>query len=85
MQTALAWLAGGAASVLLSYALYLVFGEAYPKEPAAFVLFAVCVYGAMSVSDRLGPRAFRGIGIAAGVLCALALVLAILALTSDGP
>jgi hypothetical protein len=85
MQTALAWVAGGAASVLLSYGLYLAVGEAYPKEPASFVLFALCAYGAMSLSDRLGARAFRGVGIAAGVLCALALVLVILAVTSDGP
>lgn len=85
VQTALAWTAGGAAGVLLSYALYLAVGEAYPKEPAAFALFALGAYGGMSVSDRLGPRAFRGIGLAAGVLGALLLVLVILVATGDGP
>jgi hypothetical protein len=85
MQTALAWAGGGAAGVLLSYALYLAVGEAYPKEPAAFVLFTLGAYGGMSVSDRLGPSAFRRIGLAAGVLGALLLVLVILVVTGDGP
>ncbi len=78
VQTALAWTAGGATGLLLSYALYLLVGDAYPKEPAAFGLFAVGAYGGMILSDRLGPRGFRGIGVAAGVLAALLLVLVIL-------
>lgn len=80
IQTVFAWIAGGALGVLVSYGLFLLVGEAYPKEPGIVVLFALGAYGAMRLSDHLGPRGFKPLGIAAGVLATLFVVLALLVL-----
>jgi hypothetical protein len=80
LQTVFGWVAGGSLGVLASYGVYMLVGDAYPKEPAIVVLFALGAYGGMRVSDRLGPRGFRPLGIAAGVLATLFVVLALLVL-----
>ena len=81
LQTVFSWVAGGSLGMLVSYALYSLIGEAYPKEPAVVVLFALGAYGGMRLSDALGPRGFRPLGIAAGVLATLFIVLTVLVLT----
>jgi hypothetical protein len=83
MRTVFGWVAGGSLGLLTSYAAFLALGERYPKEPATFVLFALGAYAGMTLSDRLGPRRFGALGIAAGTL--LALVLALAALVALGP
>ncbi len=83
LQTIFAWVAGGALGVLASYALYLFIGDAYPKEPAVVVLFALGAYGGMLLSDRVGPRGFRAFGIAAGILSSLFFVLTLLVLLGE--
>lgn len=80
LQTVFGWVAGGSLGVLTSYGLYLLVGDAYPKEPAIVVLFALGAYAGMRLSDRLGPRGFRPLGIAAGVLGSLFFTLALLVL-----
>lgn len=80
LQTVFGWVAGGALGVLVSYGLYLLVGDAYPKEPAIVVLFALGAYGGMRLSDHLGPRGFRPLGLAAGVLASLFIVLTLLVL-----
>ncbi len=72
--TALAWAGGGAAGLLMSYALVYFFGEAYPSGIGTFVLFAAGAMGFMAWADRLGPRALRTLGPISGVLLAIALV-----------
>lgn len=82
-QTAFGWIAGGSLGVLVSYGLFLLVGEAYPKEPAIVVLFALGAYGGMRLSDHLGPRGFKPLGIAAGILASLFIVLALLLLAES--
>jgi len=81
VQTVFSWVAGGSLGMLVSYALYSLIGEAYPKEPAVVILFALGAYGGMRLSDSLGPRGFRPLGIAAGVLATLFIILTVLVLT----
>jgi hypothetical protein len=69
--TALGWVSGGCAGVLASYGLFLAVGTPYPTIPATFVLFVGGAFLGMAVADRLGPTAFRGLGITTGVLLAL--------------
>jgi peptidoglycan/LPS O-acetylase OafA/YrhL len=75
MTTALGWVAGGSAGMLLNYALFLAFsdesGQGYPVVPTTFALFVAGAFGGMAIADRGGERVFRPLGIAAGVLLAL--------------
>lgn len=75
MATVFGWLAGGTLGLLASYVTFLLVGAAYPTVPATFGLFVVGAFGGMWLSDRLGPRGFRTLGIAAGVLLAVAITL----------
>ncbi len=68
LTTIFGWLAGGALGLLLDYALYLHYGEALPIGPTTFVTFLVGAFGGMLLADRLGPRGFRPLGLAAGAL-----------------
>ncbi len=84
LGTVFGWIAGGSLGLLLNYALFLLLsdeaGHGYPTVPTTFVLFVAGAFGGMSVADRAGERAFRPLGIAAGILLAifLALVAAVL-------
>ncbi|MDQ3032699.1 MAG: hypothetical protein M3Y87_09800 [Myxococcota bacterium] len=80
LTTVFGWIAGGSLGLLANYPIYLAVGEGYPKGPSTFVAFLLGAFGGMAVADRLGPRGFKPLGIAAGVLLALfvALVLAVL-------
>ena len=73
--TALAWAGGGSAGLLCSYGLVYLLGDAYPSGVGTFILFAAGAFGAMTLADRLGPRALRTIGPISGILVAVALVL----------
>lgn len=82
VTTAFGWIAGGSLGLLLNYAFFLAIGpEGYPTVVTTFVLFLAGAFGGMSLADRLGPRGFRPLGIAAGVFFSLflALVIAVLA------
>lgn len=81
-RTSFGWVAGGCFGLLLNYPIYLAVGESYPKEPTTFALFAAGSMLGMWLSDKLGPRSFRALGIAAGVLLTLVIVLVLLVLLS---
>ena len=80
LTTVFGWIAGGALGLLANYAIFLAVGESYPTVPTTFVAFLLGAFGGMALADRLGPKGFRPLGIAAGVLLALfvALVVAVL-------
>jgi hypothetical protein len=75
MTTAFGWIAGGSLGLLANYPMYIALGESYPKGPTAFVAFVAGAFGGMALADRLGPRGFRPLGIAAGVLLSFLCVL----------
>lgn len=66
--TIFGWVAGGSLGLLVNYGLFLAFGEQYPTTPTTFVTFLAGAFAGMHLADRLGPRGFRPLGIAAGVL-----------------
>ena len=76
--TGLGWLSGGVSALMLNYVVYYLWGESYPVQPTSFVAFLVGAFGGMALGDRLGERGFRAMGVATGVVLALALSLAIL-------
>lgn len=80
LATAFGWVAGGAVGLLVNYGLLHAFGEGYPVTWTTFALFLLGAFGGMAVADRLGPRGFKPLGIAAGVVLALfvGVVLAVL-------
>jgi len=75
MGTVFGWVAGGSLGLLINYGLFLFLGEGYPVVPTTFALFVVGCFGVMFAADRLGERAFRVMGIAAGILLAAALAM----------
>lgn len=68
MTTVFGWVAGGSSGLLVNYGLFLTVGEGYPVAPTTFVTFLAGAFAGMALADRLGPRGFRPLGIAAGVL-----------------
>jgi peptidoglycan/LPS O-acetylase OafA/YrhL len=68
MTTVFGWVAGGSLGLLVNYGLFLSYGEGYPTTPTTFVTFLAGAFAGMHLADRLGPRGFRPLGIAAGVL-----------------
>ena len=83
--TAFGWLAGGLLGLMLNYGAFLVIGEGYPVVPTTFVLFVAGAFSGMALADRLGGKGFKALGITAGVLVALFVVLLVLVLTSPPP
>jgi hypothetical protein len=81
--TALGWIAGGTAGLLASWALSPLV-PAWATIPLTFVLLVLGFFGGMALSTRLGARALRVMGIAAGVLFAIVLTLVALTLTAGG-
>jgi hypothetical protein len=71
LTTAFGWVAGGAAGLLVNYVIFRIVGAGYPTTITTFAFFLLGAFGGMALSDRLGPRAFTPLGIAAGVLLAL--------------
>lgn len=70
------WIAGGAAGVLANTALEVLLGATWPEAIGIFVLFVLGAFGGMHLAKKLGPRGFRILGVASGVLvAATALVL----------
>lgn len=84
MATAFGWVAGGALGLLVSYALFLAVGSGYPTIVATFGLFVAGAFGGMWIADRLGARAFRPLGIAAGILFAVAVTVLLAVAMSPG-
>lgn len=82
LTTAFGWIAGGALGLLVNYALFLAIGEGYPTVPTTFVTFIAGAFGGMTLADRMGPKGFRPLGIAAGVLLALFIGLVVAVLMS---
>jgi hypothetical protein len=79
LSTVFGWIAGGSLGLLLNYALFLLVsdeaGRGYPTVPTTFALFVIGAFAGMAVADRGGDKAFRPLGIAAGILLTLFLSL----------
>jgi hypothetical protein len=77
--TVFGWLAGGCLGLLVNYGVFALVGEAYPIGITTFACFVAGAFGGMWVSDRLGLRGFRPLGVVAGILltATITLVLAI--------
>ena len=71
LSTVFGWTAGGALGLLINFAVARAIGSGYPITISTAVSFIVGAFGGMALSDRLGPRGFRPLGIAAGVLLAV--------------
>ncbi len=84
LTTVFGWVAGGSTGVLANWGLFVAVGEGYPVTWTTFVLFLVGAFAGMFVADKLGPRGFRPLGIAAGVLFAV-FVAVLLTVTTGGP
>lgn len=82
--TAFGWIAGGSLGLMLNYGLARAFGEGYPVTLTTFVAFLAGAFGGMAVADRLGARAFKPLGIAAGVLLAVFLGLVLVSFMAPG-
>lgn len=80
LSTVFGWLAGGSLGVLLNYAVWRLVGEGYPVTYTTFLFFIPGAFGGMALADRLGPKAFKPLGLLAGVLFALFLGLVIAAI-----
>lgn len=78
MQTSFGWVAGGSLGMLTSYVLFATLGARYPRELGTFLLFVAGAFAGMYIADKSGPRGFRPLGIAAGILLALVAVLGVL-------
>lgn len=74
LATAFGWVAGGSLGLLVNYALLRAVGEGYPTTYTTFGFFLAGAFGGMFVADRLGPRGFKPLGVAAGILLALFVV-----------
>ena len=89
LTTAFGWIAGGSAGLLLNYLAFLAIadesGAGYPTVPTTFVLFVAGAFGGMAIADRGGEKAFRPLGIAAGILLSLFLALVAAVLMSPAP
>ena len=71
LTTVFGWIAGGSLGVLVNWGLSMTFGEGYPVTWTTFLLFLGGAFGGMYLADRLGPKGFRPLGIAAGVFFAV--------------
>lgn len=77
LATVFGWLAGGALGLIVNYALFMAVGEGYPTTHTTFGLFLLGAFGGMALSDRWGPRGFKPLAVAAGVLLAVLLALVV--------
>lgn len=77
LTTVFGWLAGGTLGLLVNYGIFLAVGEGYPTTYTTFGLFLAGAFGGMALSDRLGPRGFKPLALAAGVLLAVLLTLVV--------
>lgn len=68
------WVAGGALGVLVNTGLELFLASVWPEAVGIFVLFVAGAFGGMRLARKLGPRGFRLMGIAAGILVAVTLL-----------
>lgn len=69
---------GGGLAILCNYFIYAAVGAAYPAGLTSFVLFALGAFGGMALADRLGKKALKVMGIAAGILISLTLLTVLL-------
>lgn len=80
MGTVFGWIGGGSLGLLVNFAISHAWGSGYPLVPTTFALFVLGCFGGMWASDRLGERAFRVLGIASGLLLALAITFLVAAM-----
>lgn len=72
LTTAFGWIAGGALALLLNFGVYQAAGdEGYPVTVTTFVAFLGGAFGGSWLADRLGARAFKPLGVLAGLLLAI--------------
>jgi hypothetical protein len=74
LGTVFGWIAGGCFGLLLNYFVFLAIGSTW-LVASTFLLFVAGAFAGMYVADRLGDRAFRVMGVAAGILFAIAIAL----------
>jgi hypothetical protein len=84
LATIFGWIAGGCLGLILNYPVFLVVGAGTVLMVSTFVLFIAGTFAGMWASDHLGPRGFRILGIAAGVMLAIAVAL-VVAMTLSTP
>ncbi|MEM9196207.1 MAG: hypothetical protein AAGF12_43995 [Myxococcota bacterium] len=84
LATFFGWLGGGSLGLVANYGIFLAYGPDYPVTPTTFVAVVAGCFLGMAVSDRLGERALRPLGLGAGILLALAITLATLMLLAPG-
>ena len=74
LATVFGWIAGGCTGLVVNYFVFLAIGTRY-LVASTFLHFIAGAFAGMTTADRLGPRAFRILGIAAGISLALAIAL----------
>jgi peptidoglycan/LPS O-acetylase OafA/YrhL len=84
LTTVFGWLSGGALGLSINYLIFLAVGSSYPTTYTTFAFFLAGAFGGMALGDRLGERGFKPLGIAAGVLLALFVVLVLAVVLSPG-
>ena len=84
LGTVFGWIAGGCFGLLLNYFVFLATGTEW-LVASTFVLFVAGAFAGMYAADRLGERAFRVMGVAAGILFAGAVALGAAMLLSTSP
>lgn len=75
VTTFFGWLAGAALALVINHIARLAVGDSYPTLPLTFGAVVVGAFSGMYVADRVGPRGFRPLGIAAGILLSVYVVL----------
>lgn len=84
LTAAFGWLAGGALALLANFGVYRAVGEGYPVTVTTFVFFVGGAFGGSWLADRLGVRAFKPLGILAGLLLAVFIALVLASLLGAG-
>ncbi len=87
-NTILGWIAGASLAVLVSYGLFqlgVYRGAAERYIPlTTFVLFVIGAFSGMAIADRVGDKGTRILGIAAGLLFAVAASLVMVTALGSG-
>jgi hypothetical protein len=78
------WVAGVSLALVVNYGLFARTGPTYPLRVATFVAVVVGGFGGLALGDRLGPRGFRPLALAAGIGLSILLLVVLTALGGGG-
>ncbi len=84
LTTAFGWLSGGALGLLANFGVYRAVGDTYPVTISTFIVFVAGAFGGSWLADRFGARAFKPLGITAGLLLALLIMLVLASFLGAG-